>query len=770
MEAILVSGIPSDLAATLILSLYLLLPGFLIAGLVNLADFWRRSLAEKLLWSVVISYPVSTLIGVLLGHFIGPRVAQPVFLFIAAASIWMGLVQYRRGRLSPKGSPPSSKWPFVLLFAAISFFCLVAVTPVLVSGHLLEGVFTNDWYIRLPLQHISAVSATVPPVNPFYTLAGRSPELRYYYFFYVLCAEPMRLVSLGPRAVLAASVLWGAVNYFAVGWLMLRYLVLPGTFQFSFAARSPATRTLPSAPLPSTLSLESQRLSIPAFRWQRQALLFVLVSVIAGLDLIPNLLAISLGGRLYPTLFWWNPESISAWPGVLPFAPHHIFGLSCAMLGYLLLSAFAISTERTSSNTSSLGAPVLAGICFAAALGTSSFLAATAMAASLILGLDALLRRRWRAALAVAGTVALAILLDASFMVQTILHHGATTVSGNPDIHRYPLKLVLRFWHFSYGLTWSTRFPVYPFAQNHGLRDDILCLPMLITLYAIDLGFFAFVLWYQVRQDLPRRHHLTPQSRALWILFLTCSTFCLCISSAPMQLGLNDFGRHNSFLMHFLLMLWACPLVTAAWQRWRSGAQLPKLTRVAFVVAVFFACLGLAGDGWDITAQRLYLPLVDRGLIRPREPFIFPPGFALRYTALRDAAKFINLNTPSDALLQYNPDGILQRPVRLYLQRRVAAGDVACESGFGGDPIICRQMIVRPLLSLYAQPSNGSIDLSVQPDSSLGHFVAVCSDLHLTALIVTDYDVVWQQAGSWVWKEPVLFTSPYVRVLACPSR
>jgi hypothetical protein len=169
-----------------------------------------------------------------------------------------------------------------------------------------------------------------------------------------------------------------------------------------------------------------------------------------------------------------------------------------------------------------------------------------------------------------------------------------------------------------------------------------------------------------------------------------------------------------------------------------------------------------------VTVQRFYLPLVDAKVVQPRDPFFYQPDVGVRYAELHDAWLGLGEKTAADAVVQGNPDGRLQRPFLLYLNRRVAAGDISCETAFGGDESICRNEIVRPLLALYEQLETRP-ELKLQFDASPAAFEATCRHLHLAAMVATDYDPVWTDMKSWVWREPAFYAGQYVRAIACPQ-
>ena len=487
----------------------------------------------------------------------------------------------------------------------------------------------------------------------------------------------------------------------------------------------------------------------------QDALLFVGVSMVAGLDLLPNLATLIFGGRLYPTLFWWG-ETTSPWPGTLPFVPHHYAGLAMAMMGYLLLHIAPDETGNHPRRWMQIG---LSGICFAATLGTSTFLAAAVMAAAAVSGLDNAVRGRWAKAVAVFASLSMALALDWFYIVPTFLQRAPGAVWSGA-----PLKLVLAHWHQAYGLT-GKLLQVLHLPQGHGLRAYLVSLPVLVALYVIDLGFFWIVLGWKVKKDLGSSQTLPEKTRALWCLFGTCAALSTWVSSAPLQQGLNDFGRHTNLAMRLVLMLWACPMIASVWKHRSTGTLI---SRRWLITALCLGAVGIAGTAWDVAVQRIYLPLVDTGRIRPRDPFFYSPGVGLRYAEIAEAWQAIGTSTAEDAVVQGNPDGPLQRPLLLYLERRVAAGDIECEASFGGDGATCASENVRPLLALYAQPEK-QWKHQVAFDTSPSTFITTCRKLRLTAMIVTDYDPVWQQKDSWVWLGQSLYTGKYVRVMACPE-
>jgi len=328
------------------------------------------------------------------------------------------------------------------------------------------------------------------------------------------------------------------------------------------------------------------------------------------------------------------------------------------------------------------------------------------------------------------------------------------------------LKLVLRNWHQSFSLTVAKAVPLLHLHPPAHRWQYPMIFPMLALLYFVELGFFWFVLYYQIKKDVQRKDRLPIAARSFWILFLGFAAMALFVSSAPVQ-GVNDLGCQTGGVTRWLLGLWATPLVYAAWKRWKSGPALPTAMKIAFACAAVCAILGWAGAVEDIAIQRMYLVMVDRGMIRPRHPFRFPPGSSMRFGELYDAWQQIGRSTDPAAVIQANPDGKYGNVSSLYLNRRTAAGDVLCEAAFGGDPETCLEQISHPLVSLYAATPDKPV-FQAPADTTPAAFAKTCTALGLTALIAVDSDGAWADRSSWVWTEPTIYAGNYVRVVECP--
>ena len=91
-------------------------------------------------------------------------------------------------------------------------------------GHrLYVNYVAYDHSVRVPFVEAAARTG-VPPLNPFYGL-GKIPVLRYFYYWYVVCALPMRLFGLSAKACLDASVFWSGLGLASIIPLFLKYVL-----------------------------------------------------------------------------------------------------------------------------------------------------------------------------------------------------------------------------------------------------------------------------------------------------------------------------------------------------------------------------------------------------------------------------------------------------------------------------------------------------------------------------------------------------------------
>jgi hypothetical protein len=735
-----------------------LAPGYLTARLTNVMQFRSLSLAEKALWSVALSGPISIVLCCLAGRFVSPGLMVALFLLLGtlvAAGIAMELWQARH-RWQQEFS--RTFWIVSACMLVVALYCLFATLGIETSHSLYESIVAADWSIRVPLVE-AAVRAGIPPHNPMFAIGGHAPAMRYYYFWYELCAQVVRLTHISARNCLAASTVWSAYSLVAVTFLYLKYL----SQQASRAPIFLAAQTSQTAQAP-----QQNRGS----HLQQVCLLALGLMCVMGLDLVNAVVGLFAHPvQVYPDIEAWRPDRMPSWPGSILFAPHHMAGLAFAALGFLLLAILPAQPKQK------LVHALLAALCFTALVGTSTYLALCIAIAGGFLVVVKALGRSWAdiGCILLSGVVAL--LLSLPFlheMTSTVAYAAAEHPKAGAArslLSNQMFKVVLSCWHMAFGI-------IGTFAHEHNLPYEhlriryLFPLMLLPVLYAMSLSFYLFVLWYQAKADFrgPQR----PQQRALvlWALALGFALPALLLSSEPTQ-GINDLGRHAGLALRLVLIVWAAPMMLNTWHRLRTGTKPNRAGRWVVSLTAVAIVLGLGGQLWQITMDRIYLPLIAHDDI----------GSMIQYQQgapflqVRRANDAVAANLPSNAIVQSDPVSRYQSIFLLYLNRQTAAGDEGCEAAFGGNVDLCKQQVFTPLQALFGgdiegRPIEPGEAPQAPPDPANmtdARFRATCRELHLSALLATSVDAAWSIPGTWVWTEPTLYADNAVRVIRCPK-
>ncbi len=717
---------------------FLLPPGYLLAHALNLHGFRAKSLSERLLWAVALSVPLAILWTVLAGRTLGTTaVARGI---LCAAALWLCLLGWQAAQKRLGLGRPNrwTLWMSACMFAG-TVYTTLATLGITVGHKLYEGTYAGDWSVRIPLT-AAAIHGGVPIQTPFYGVFGQTTPLRYYYFWYVLCGAVGRLGHLDARPVLAASAAWSA-------FALVAALLLLGKYLFGWTSSPQTGNSL-----------------------RRLCVLALPVSCILGLDILPAIAGLLLPHpKLYPEMEWWRSQgdfSLSFHTAVL-YAPHHTAGLACCALGFLLLTLAARHAAPLTPWRTIVTTGAVAGICFAAAVGTSTYLTLIFTLAALVLVLERAQQRDWRAIAALLLAAAVALPLSSTYLGEVLHGAGATLQSESAHIHGarfvalFPRNVGLpriELLQIGYQVHYNK---LTPFWVKALLRP-----PMTLLLFAIELGFFGFVLVRRASLDLRHPTRLTVLQRMQWTLFAALAFAALCLTSQPV-IGVNDLGRHAGLALRFIAVLWATPMVAEALQKPRFW---PLPTHPNWMRAVYATViLGLCSQLWQVTVQRTYFWLVDRGTIaHPFAPFPRFPHYGTRYFDRREAFEAIDRALPPNSRIQMNPASTDWTLATDYLQRPVAAFDTDCEAAFGGDLAQCHRAMPQlrgifgggHFLLLDPRPFDPT---AVTPAA----FDRICSEHHLRALVATASDRVWPDHTSWVWTRPKLFANNSVRVIVC---
>ena len=692
----------------------LLAPGYLLAFAMDLCGFRGMRWPEQVLWSIALSGPPALLLAVYGGLLVGNGGVAALFLglfAVACAVCW----RTRRGGL-PEGWFRSGPVRWVCgVVGGVAAYLLVAGAPVELRGRLLEGVASGDWSVRVPLL-ASAMRTGMPLLNPFYAVGGMVGPLRYYMYWYALGGAVGGPWHLPARAVMEAGCVWAAVLLFATMFVLVKTVFRP-------------------AP------------EWPSIRWGAVCLGCLCAMPMLGLDVLQAMYALFVVPMLSPEIEWWR-----AYAGFTPsfhtfllYAPHHAFGVSAGMMGLLLLGLPQMrglpEFERGPGRTVALGA--IAGICFGAAAGTSTYVALFfALTCGLML-VDAAVRKDgWRvAAVVVSGVVALA---GAGYFAHLMLGNPVKGADGG-FVH-----FSLRGWTSTvewYRSQWSQRGLAAP--RGRVLWPSVFVLWLLLELS--EMGVFALLLVYRVRRDLPGRARLLPEQRMQWMLVGSLLGCALLLTSAG-ELPSNDLGYHAAFCLRVVAVLWTAPWLVSLWERPTERRVFLQswVGRTALVLAV----LGLVTQAWQVVGQRTAL-LVPGQLHRFDGPFPSPPHLAQQYEAVYQAWQAADRLLPRDARVLTNPDSVQRTMGMLYANRQMVAPEPKCMAAFGGNPVQCR----------LAVPD---IEQAFGAGADEASFAAACRTQAATAVLVSADDGAWQ-AGSWVWRQTPVYAGLRERLYRCPA-
>ncbi len=722
---------------------FLVPPGYLLAQALDLNGFRSRSLSERLLWAVSLSTPLAILLTVFAGRHLSMAATSAVAW--AGVAAWLAVLGWQGATGRLRRSTNADRWTLWAAAAMVAgaLYTALATLGITVGRKLYEGTYAGDWSVRIPLT-AAAIHNALPIPTPFYAAFGATAPLRYYYYWYVLCGAAGRLGHLGARPVLAASSAWSGLALVATLFLLGKYL-----FGWSSA---PAT----------------------GGSLRRLCVLSLAVSCVLGLDVLPAIAGLLLPHpKLFPELEWWRSQgdfSPSFHTAVL-YAPHHTAGLACCMLGFLLLTLCAQRQSTAVAWRPLLTAAVCAGACFAAAVGTSTYLTVVFAISCVLLAAERAWARDWRAvgAVALAGVVALP--LSATYLHEILSGAGASLHRDDLHVHHARfVALALR----NLSLPWVELIQIRNAMHLPGKTPFWVKLvfrgPLTLLLYVVELGFFGAVLVRRGWLDLRKPATLSTAQHMQWVLFAGLATAALLLTSAPV-IGVNDLGRHAGLALRFVAVLWATPMVAEAlrqprfWPLHAGGSRHRTTMRLVYAAAL----LGLCTQVWQVAVQRSYFWLVDRGTItHPFAPFPRFQQYGTRYFDLRQAFEAVDRAVAPGDHIQMNPASTYWAAMTVYLERPVVAFDTDCEAAFGGDLDKCHAAMpsVRGLFG-GGKPAIGPVQTFNAALVTPAAFDHVCAEQHLAAVVASASDRVWHDRASWLWTRPALFENRSVRVVSC---
>ena len=180
--------------ATLLLGLFLFVPGYVIGWGTNVFSFRQRRAVTQLALSTPLGVAVVPILVYLLGRF-------PLVLWATFVTVWLlfvGLIIRNWKTLSQKEAPLFTRnvriaTCFALVWAVVAIASLVDLQ---FKNRLYFSVAAYDYSMRTAIT--SEAARTIPPANPFFASTPPVP-LKYHYFWMLICSLPVRLAHLLPR-------------------------------------------------------------------------------------------------------------------------------------------------------------------------------------------------------------------------------------------------------------------------------------------------------------------------------------------------------------------------------------------------------------------------------------------------------------------------------------------------------------------------------------------------------------------------------------------
>ncbi len=692
----------------------LLAPGYCLGLACNLLGFRSRSSSERLALGVVLSFAVVPILGVMITKY---GSLNAVCWIAALCGVgFLGSVLWELWR-RPKGSP--NRWALAGVGLVAIWIALVVVElmDVGIGHHLFLSVTVYDHALRSAF--VDAVMRTgAPPVNPLYW-PGHAAPMRYYYFWYVVTAVAARLGGVTARQAILASVVWAGFGLAAIVSLYCRHFLTDSDSAVDIFRRG-------------------------GRRWTRFSMALALLAV-TGLDILP---AIAKALFRLPTdadMEWWSGDQVTSWMDSLIWVPHHVAGLICCLVGFLLAW---MSKGRSAAQR--VGCVVISGLSFASAFGLSIWVP-PAFAMVLLPWIFWVLvwERESRARIPVvlgAGLFAVLVLLPylnelraAPMGATTQVSAGlnASVAGGAPHLLQFRVRRAID----------PDALRVFPWfadlARSHlSVAHTGARLVLLIPGYFVELGFYGGI--FLVALWAIRRSQLDESLRTT--IFFVSAVLLIGTFLRSAVISSNDFGWRALLIAQFFLLLLAV--------RWCEGAfgEPRKLLRGTLLA---MAGIGVVGTVYQLVGLRFYLPVEER-LGRSDEM-----GLSERAMAWRRGFDEMDHSIPTAAIIQFNgaqPSDFVRYAEILNVRRQAANSLPGCASPFGGEAAACAEVEKR--VARLFSPVAG---VALSPAEAQ----AECGKIGVSYLVVTRWDSVWADQQGWVWRLPAAVDTGEVRVVGC---
>lgn len=543
--------------ATVLAPLVLYLPGLGLVRLLSRAGLAVEGYWQQVGWAMLLGLTILPVFDTLAIRVAG---IPAMLLLNAALAIWGTPLLKRPDR-------SASLVPFILLALIWWLVCAWSLVDADIDHRLYQSLIALDM-----VKHAAVIAQItregIPFSDPFFARDGIAG---YYHYFYVW---PAAITWIGGEAISARMAFTGTVYWTGFGVAALLWRIA------------------------------ADAAYIRPGRSRRLLILAIMLSFVAGADLLFMALRYLMVHRIEPEIDSWNTEIRTLGTSIL-WVPHHVSAMVAAWTGMLLV------TRAPPGNRLLLGAA--AGAAFATMFGESAWIALTI--APLLAGWTMLRLTRRDGTLLIAGAMALLLSLP---QFHDIVHGRAPGA--------FPIGLGVR------------AFTVL-FAGDT-LTTQLWCLILLPLNYGLEFGLCglgAYLYWRARRR---------PDSRGMAVrqLLLWSTVTALIIASFVKSVIIdNDLGWRAVLFPATAVLIWTLRLA-------QSVPSIRKLHPLALALLI----LGSAGTAWDLFGLRLIRPPYFP--VRPIEVNNSPPTAY----ALRQAYGWADANLPERAIIQHNP-AITQR-------------------------------------------------------------------------------------------------------------
>ncbi|HEU5350897.1 MAG TPA: hypothetical protein VFU55_04830 [Terracidiphilus sp.] len=689
--------------------------GYVAAWFSNLHGFRRRSLVERIFWSVPLSLAITPIASVLIGKIFSLNAA--VALLVACTCVFATLL-WREGRALRRAH---GKWNIgfrplggVALAAALAWVALVVLSLVdlewgqrlYINVAMLDQCFRIDWTQ-------SVLHTGVPPVNPMYWF-HHAATMRNYYFWYVMCAAVSRMTDLPVRAVFLASSIWSGFALTAVIGLYLKHFLHVGT------------------------------------RLRRQFMRALLLLTVTGLDLVFVVWQLLAYHNPPPSdLEAWSRDAIVSWLHTLLWAPHHMAGMLGCMFAFLL----AWTGEQDDAKQR-VWKVLFIAMALASAFGMSVYVAFAFFLLAVTWGVwQIAVERTPRAVLLLGAGGAGAAILLLPYLWE--LTHGSSGLHGGSL-----LGVTIRQMIPPDGLAATALLQALSGGNGHVARN-LARVILLVPGYGIELGFYFAVLLVYLAPAWRGRVRLDGPRRTLVFLSVAIVPFLTTIRSDV--LSVNDFGWRAALLLQFPLLLLGSE-VLMSWKAAEDGTadavQSERLPRRIPGWLRSIAALALVFGMLDTGVQALMLRFIV--IAGDRHASQGPGGAAksFAHNAYISDVGYAALNhvIPRDAIVQFDPIARNNYWLATDLmdakhQAAIVSDQPYCGAELGGDPSGCKPMAT-------------AID-ALYHGATADEARTTCAELGIDYLVARTTDAAWKDDQGWVWTLPAVVAQKEFRAVKC---